>query len=107
MKNIIKHKKLVRDRIPEIIEKSGKKADFRILSENEYLKMLDQKLQEELSEYLYDKSMEEIADLLEVIHAVVSARGSTMDEVEQIRLLKKEKRGGFENRIFLESVTDL
>ena len=107
MKNIIKHKKLVRDRIPEIIEKSGKKADFRILSENEYLKMLDQKLQEELSEYLGDKSMEEIADLLEVIHAVVSARGSTMDEVEQIRLSKKEKRGGFENRIFLESVTDI
>ncbi len=106
MKNTITHNKLVRDKIPEIIETSGKKAVFRTLSEDEYLEMLDQKLTEELNEYLADKSMEEIADLLEVVHAVVKARGSSMEEVERIRIRKKEKRGGFEHRIFLECVVE-
>ena len=98
------HNKLVRDKIPEIIENSGKCAVIRTLSRDEYLEMLDRKLTEELNEYLSDKSMEEIADLLEVIHAVVKARGSSMEEVEKIRLQKKEKRGGFEKKIFLECV---
>lgn len=104
MKNTVIHNKLVRDKIPEIIENSGKCAVCRTLSEDEYLKMLHQKLTEELNEYLSDDSLEEIADLLEVIHAVVRARGSSMEEVENIRLSKKEKRGGFEDRIFLECV---
>lgn len=106
MKSAVTHNKLVRDRIPEIIEKSGKTAVFRTLSDEEYLKMLDQKLTEELDEYLSDKSMEEIADLLEVVCAVVKARGSSMEEVEKIRLSKREKRGGFEERIFLEYVIE-
>ncbi|MBQ1256039.1 MAG: nucleoside triphosphate pyrophosphohydrolase [Clostridia bacterium] len=104
MKKTVYHRKLVRDRIPEIIQESGKTAVCRTLASDEYLEMLDRKLTEELNEYLSDKSTEEIADLLEVIHAVVKARGSSMEEVEKIRLLKKEKRGGFENRIFLECV---
>lgn len=104
MEKRIIHNKLVRDNIPEIIEKSGKCAVIRTISRDEYLEMLDRKLTEELNEYLSDKSMEEIADLLEVIHAVVKARGSSMEEVEEIRLQKKEKRGGFENKIFLECV---
>lgn len=106
MKKTVIHNKLVRDKIPEIIETSGKKAVFRTLSEDEYLEMLDQKLSEEMNEYLSDKSMEEIADLLEVIHAVVKARGLSMEEVEKIRLSKKEKRGGFENKVFLECVVE-
>jgi len=106
MKNIIIHNKLVRDKIPEIINKSGKTAVCRTLSDEEYLQTLDQKLTEELDEYLKDQSMEEIADLLEVIYAVVKARGSSMEEIEKIRLLKKEKRGGFENKIFLECVVE-
>ncbi len=106
MKKTVIHNKLVRDKIPEIIETSGKKAVFRTLSEDEYLEMLDQKLSEEMNEYLSDKSMEEIADLLEVIHAVVKARSLSMEEVEKIRLSKKEKRGGFENKVFLECVVE-
>ncbi len=106
MKNIITHNKLVRDKIPEIIEKSGKTAVCRTLSDEEYLEMLDQKLTEELDEYLKDQSMEEIADLLEVIYAVVKARGSSIEEVEKIRLLKKENRGGFEDKVFLECVLE-
>ena len=98
--------KLVRDRIPEIIEKDGKTCECSVLSQEDYLVMLDQKLNEELAEYQESKSMEELADLLEVMSAVATARGSSMEEVEKIRASKKEKRGGFEKRILLETVTE-
>ena len=68
--------------------------------------MLDQKLDEELKEYQESKSMEELADLLEVTRAVALARGSSREEVEQIRIKKAEKRGGFEKRILLETVME-
>ena len=99
------HNKLVRDRIPEIIEASGRKCEWEVLSEDEYLARLDEKLQEELAEYLEDKSLEELADLLEVLMAVAEARGS-MAEVEAIRVEKKAKRGGFEKKILLKSTDD-
>ena len=103
----IKYNKLVRDRIPEIIEKSGKHPVYSILSDEAYLAKLDAKLNEELSEYQESKSMEELADLLEVIRTVAAARGSSMEEVESIRRDKAEKRGGFEKRILLtEVITD-
>ena len=102
----IHHNKLVRDRIPEIIEGSGKTCVTRILPQEEYLAALDAKLTEELAEYQADKSMEELADLLEVMMAVAEARGHSFAEVEAIRRAKAEKRGGFRERIFLESVTD-
>lgn len=105
MKTITYHK-LVRDKIPEIIKQSGKQCVCSTLSENDYLLLLDQKLNEELQEYQESKSMEELADLLEVIHAVALARGSSIEEVEQIRIQKAEKRGGFEKRILLESVIE-
>ena len=98
------HNKLVRDRIPEIIASNGQKCVCRTLSQQEYLSALDVKLNEELNEYQQDKSMEELADLLEVIHAVIAARGSTYEQVEALRLAKNEKRGSFEKRIWLESV---
>ena len=100
------HNKLVRDRIPEIIEGSGKTCVTRILPQEEYLAALDTKLTEELAEYQADKSMEELADLLEAMMAVAEARGHSFAEVEAIRRAKAEKRGGFRERIFLESVTD-
>ena len=103
MKTITYHK-LVRDRIPDIIEKDGKQCVCSVLSEEDYILLLDQKLDEELKEYQESKSMEELADLLEVIRAVARARGSSIKEVEQIRVQKAEKRGGFDKRILLESV---
>lgn len=105
--SIRKYHKLVRDRIPEIIEASGKKCVCATLSDEDYLAMLDAKLNEELSEYQESKSMEELADLLEVIRAVAAARGSSIEEVEAIRYDKAEKRGGFEKKILLtEVITD-
>ena len=105
MKKII-YNKLVRDRIPEIIEQAGQKCTCSILSDDDYLKMLDVKLNEELAEYQEDKSMEELADLLEVMRAVALARGSSIGEVEEIRRRKAEKRGGFEKKILLEDVVE-
>ncbi len=97
--------KLVRDRIPEIIEKDGKTCLWTELQPDDYLSMLDKKLNEELAEYQESKSMEELADLLEVIRAVAVTRGSSMEEVEAIRRDKAAKRGGFEKRILLTEVT--
>ena len=101
----IKYNKLVRDRIPEIIEASGKRCVCATLSDEEYLAKLDEKLNEELAEYQESKSMEELADLLEVIRAVAVARGSSIEEVEAIRRDKAVKRGGFEKKILLTEVT--
>jgi len=100
------HNKLVRDKIPEIIEKAGKKAHTHILSEEEYMTELDKKLNEECAEYQADKSIEELADMLEVMYAIAEARGWSVSELEAVRREKAEKRGAFERRIFLERVDD-
>ncbi|OUN68011.1 phosphoribosyl-ATP pyrophosphohydrolase [Faecalibacterium sp. An58] len=96
--------KLVRDRIPEIIESDGKTCVCETLSDEEYIRLLDQKLNEELAEYQESKSMEELADLLEVMQAVVRARGWTLDELEQVRADKTAERGGFTKKILLKEV---
>ena len=100
------YEKLVRDRIPEIIEKSGNTCYTRILAQEEYLKMLDKKLTEELSEYQESKSLEELADLLEVMQAVAKARGADFQQVEEICLRKRQERGGFEKRVLLQRVVE-
>jgi predicted house-cleaning noncanonical NTP pyrophosphatase (MazG superfamily) len=103
--SIKEYHKLVRDKIPEIIEGSGKICETVILSENEYLQMVDAKLDEELAEYHKDQNIEELADLLEVIYAAAKARGYTIEQLERVRKEKAEKRGGFEKRILLKTVT--
>ena len=100
------HNKLVRDKIPEIIEKSGKKAITRTLTQEEYLSELDRKLNEECAEYQADKSLEELADMLEVMYAIADARGYSVAELEQVRAEKAEKRGRFADRIYLEYVEE-
>ena len=100
------YNKLVRDRIPEIIRESGKDSTTSVLEAADYIAMLDAKLNEELLEYQESKSMEELADLLEVIRAVAAARGSSIEEVERIRGEKAAKRGGFEKRILLLEVRE-
>ena len=84
---MIEYDKLIRDNIPEIIETSGKKCIVEVMDNDTYIQYLDQKLNEEL------------ADLLEVIYAVTEARGYSIKELEQIRIEKAEKRGGF-NAVF-------
>lgn len=98
--------KLVRDRIPEIIEAAGKKCVCETLSDEDYISLLDQKLNEELAEYQESKSLEELADLLEAVQAVVKARGWALEELERVRADKAAKRGGFEKKILLREVVD-
>ncbi len=98
--------KLVRDCIPDIIEADGKTCVCETLSDEDYIALLDQKLNEELAEYQESKSLEELADLLEVMQAVVKARGWTLEELEQIRADKVAKRGGFEKKILLKEVRE-
>lgn len=98
------YKKLVRDRIPEIIEAAGKKPVTHILDEAAYLSELDRKLNEECSEYQESKSLEELADMLEVMYAIAEARGYSIAELEAIRRDKAAERGGFRNRIYLDGV---
>ena len=100
------YNKLVRDLIPEVIEASGNKCRTRVLSDEEYLEMLDAKLDEELCEYHEDKNLEELADLLELIRAAAVARGYTLDELEAARAEKAKERGGFEKKILLIDVAE-
>lgn len=98
--------KLVRDRIPEIIAFDGKTCVTEISPDEQYLEMLDAKLTEELSEYQESHSLEELADLLEVLRTVVKARGWTWEELERVRQDKAAKRGGFEKKILLKEVRE-
>ena len=102
----IKYHKLVRDKIPQIIQAQGKTCVTEILLEEEYLQMVDAKLQEELTEYQESKSLEELADLLEVMEAAVKARGYTWEELTAVRDEKRQKRGGFADRILLKEVIE-
>ena len=101
------YNKLVRDKIPEIIEVSGKTCETEILSDEEYLQMLDKKLDEELAEYHQEQNIEELADLLEVIYATAKAREYSIEELEQVRVEKQKARGGFEGKILLKSVREI
>ena len=98
--------KLVRDRIPEIIEAGGKICVCETLTDEDYIVLLDQKLNEELAEYQESKSLDELADLLEVMQTVVRARGWTLEDLEQIRTDKAAKRGGFEKKILFKEVRE-
>ena len=96
----MKQGKLVRDKIPQIIKADGKTPITRILNEEEYLRELDKKLNEEIAEYQADKSLEEMADVLEVLFAICEARGHSVEELMKVRNKKREKRGGFEQRTY-------
>ena len=103
---VIQYNKLVRDRIPEIIKSFGKSCTTEILSAEDYLRMIDAKLDEELAEYHKDQNIEELADLLEVIRAAAIARGYSLEDLERVRAEKAAKRGGFEKRILLKEVVE-
>ena len=95
------YNKLVRDRIPEIIKAGGADCKIKILSDADYVKMIDAKLDEELAEYHTDQTIEELADLLEVIYAATKARGYTLDDLETVRAKKAAERGVFDKKVFL------
>ena len=103
------YNKLVRDNIPEIILANGAEPVTRILDDADYRKSLEEKLNEEYREVLSssgNERCEELADMIEVIRSLAGLENKTLDEIIAIADEKKESRGGFEKKIFLEKVVE-
>jgi predicted house-cleaning noncanonical NTP pyrophosphatase (MazG superfamily) len=100
------YNKLVRDRIPEIIAADGKKANTRILNDKEYRKALIKKLEEEAKELAKNPSVEELADVKELVIAIRESLKIHAGALEDIRRKKATEHGRFKNKIFLESVEE-
>jgi predicted house-cleaning noncanonical NTP pyrophosphatase (MazG superfamily) len=98
--------KAVRDRIPEILMDSGKDFAVKGLSDPEFVAVLENKLEEELAEYLESKEVEELADLLEVIYRIAELRGSSKEDLESLRLKKRQERGGFDKNLLMLNIAD-
>ena len=101
--------KLVRDRIPELIRSRGQTAVVRVLDDDEYRSALHDKLREEVAELATaspDTVTDEIADVLEVLRAVAEYSGVAWTSVESAASAKRDTRGGFSSRLFLEPVDD-
>lgn len=102
-----KYQKLVRDKIPEIIKQNKEEPVTRILSDNEYKEELEKKLYEEYIEVLNSNNtdrIEELADMLEVMISLAKLENKSLDDIVDVAKKKKEKRGGFEQKIYLEAV---
>ena len=95
------YNKLVRDKIPQIIEDKGGQAQIRILSDEEYRIYLEAKLDEEVGEYHRDQTPEELADILEVVYALANAKGISREALMDIYRKKHDERGGFEKKLLL------
>ena len=94
--------KLVRDRIPEIIENSGNHCEVEVVNNEVALEYLYKKLNEEVSELLEDKNLEEIADVMEVLFAIGKKYGYSEKDILNKRSEKRKKSGGFEDNIILK-----
>lgn len=94
--------KLIRDKIPEIIEKAGNNYEIEVLDDEEYIKTLNDKLEEELEEYKESKEIMELADLVEIIYAILDYKNISRAEFEKMRKEKQKERGGFEKKLFLK-----
>ena len=101
------YNKLVRDKIPEIIESSGEIPITRILNDEEYKLELEKKLEEELQEVLSSSGLdriEELADMLEVMIALAKLENKSLEDIIKTCDKKREKRGAFVKKIFLSGV---
>ena len=99
------YNKLVRDKIAEEINNmEGRKANYKILNNEEYLKELNKKLFEEANEFIEEHSVEELADLVEVISAIMKFKNISLDNLEKAREIKNNKKGRFDNKIYLIDV---
>ena len=94
---------LVRDKIPEIMISNGAKPVTKILDDKEYLEELNKKILEEVNEYIESGEVMELADIYEVLLAILDVKGISYNEFEKIRENKVTKRGAFKDKIFLIS----
>ena len=101
-----KYNKLVRDKIPELIQAGGNTCEYHVASPEEYQTKLYAKLLEELNEFIETPNVEEAADMWEVFSTICMLHELDFTEVARVAYLKSQKRGAFSNRIILESVQD-
>lgn len=100
------YNKLVRDKILQVCESNNQIAITRVLSDEEYLTELNKKIVEEVKEYVESGDIEELADLEEVLRAILDVKKCSYEEFEEIRNAKVAKRGAFKDKLFLESVKE-
>lgn len=99
------YNKLVRDKIPANIDSmEGRKANWRIMDDEEYIKELNKKLLEESHEFIEENATEELADVMEVIQNIMRAKNISWEEVKKIQEMKRQQKGGFNNKIYLIDV---
>ena len=99
------YNKLVRDKIPENINRmEGRKATWRIMDDDEYIKELNKKLLEEAHEFIEENAIEELADVMEVIQSIMRIKNISYEELKNVQQMKREKKGGFSNKIYLVEV---
>ncbi|KTG09441.1 hypothetical protein AUR64_16825 [Haloprofundus marisrubri] len=96
--------KLVRDGIPAIIRESGERPVTHVAEGDEHRRRLAEKLVEEAKEFEESRQPEELADVLEVVAAIRKQMGIDADELDRLRWVKREARGGFEGGVVLERV---
>lgn len=104
------YNKVIRDHIPEVMLAAGKTFTVRTLEQGDFIAGLKTKLTEELEEVMVatdkESMLEELADLVEVIYAIVEHSEVSIEEFERVRVTKREEKGGFEKGLWLESVKD-
>jgi predicted house-cleaning noncanonical NTP pyrophosphatase (MazG superfamily) len=98
----MKYDKLVRDNIPEIIRRKGESVVFHVASEKEYWEKLKEKLLEEAEEFAEEDTAEEMADVFEVITAILEHKGWGIEQIIKLQKKKRDERGAFKNRIILD-----
>lgn len=99
------YNKLVRDKIPENIESiQGRKATWRIMKDEEYMQELNRKLLEEVHEFIEENAIEELADIMEVIQSIMKIKHISYEELKKVQEMKRNNKGGFDNKIYLIDV---
>ena len=97
-----KYNKLVRDKVPDVLKRKGKKYEAHVANDEEYWQTLKQKLLEETEEFLESEGEEEIADILDVLDEIFEFMGLKRKYIEFVRKQKAKEKGKFKKRIILE-----
>lgn len=110
-KKTVVYNKLIRDKIPEIVRADGWDPEIRVLNKKEYILALRKKILEEAKELNEgsgtDNLTEELADIQEIIYAILVSKNIKFSEFRKIQNKKRQKRGGFKKRLFLIKETKI